>query len=107
MRRVIADHRRWFRDLLRDLLTAARHPDAECTAAMLAVLRDGLIVGSDLGDPAEVRDLTRAAVERILTHFLPLTPPSPPPAGLRPGCGGRGFSPGASPGRCDSASSAR
>ena len=66
MRQVIAGHRRWFRELLRELLTAAGHPDAECTAAMLAVLRDGLIVGSDLGDSAEVRDLTRAAVERVL-----------------------------------------
>jgi AcrR family transcriptional regulator len=66
VRQVIAAHRRWFRALLRDLLTAAGHPDAECTAALLTVVRDGLVVGSNLGDPAEVRGLTRAAVRRIL-----------------------------------------
>jgi AcrR family transcriptional regulator len=66
VRQVITGHRRWFRGLLHDLLTAAQHPDAERTAAMLAVLRDGLVVGGNLGDPAEVRDLTRTAVERVL-----------------------------------------
>jgi AcrR family transcriptional regulator len=71
VRQVIAGHRRWFRELLMDLLTAAGHPDAEPTAAMLAVLRDGLVVGSDLGDPAEVRDLTRTAVERVLAAGRP------------------------------------
>ncbi len=71
VRQVIARHRRWFRELLRELLTAAGHPDAEATAAMLAVLRDGLVVGSDLGDPAEVRDLTRTAVERVLDAGCP------------------------------------
>ncbi|HEX6472149.1 MAG TPA: TetR/AcrR family transcriptional regulator [Streptosporangiaceae bacterium] len=66
VQRAIAEHRRWFRGLLYDLLTAAGHADAARTAAMLSVLRDGLVVGSDLDDPAEIRDLTRAAVERIL-----------------------------------------
>jgi AcrR family transcriptional regulator len=66
VRQVIAAHRRWFRAILRDLLTAAGHPDAEDTAALLTVVRDGLVVGSDLGDPAEVSGLTRAAVQRIL-----------------------------------------
>jgi AcrR family transcriptional regulator len=66
VQRVIAQHRRWFRGLLYDLLTEARHPDAKRTAAMLAILRDGLVVGSDLDDPAEIRDLTRAAVQRVL-----------------------------------------
>jgi AcrR family transcriptional regulator len=66
VRRVIAGHRRWFRGLLVELLTEAGRPDAEHTAAMLTVLRDGLIVGSNLDDPAEIRDLTRAAVTCIL-----------------------------------------
>jgi AcrR family transcriptional regulator len=66
VRRVIAEHRRWFRGLLYGLLTDAGHPDADRTAAMLAILRDGLVIGSDLDDPAEIRDLTRAAVQRVL-----------------------------------------
>jgi AcrR family transcriptional regulator len=66
VRQVIAAHRRWFRDLLRELLVAARHPDAERTAAMLVLLRDGLVVGGDLDDPAETRALVRAAVTRVL-----------------------------------------
>lgn len=67
VQRVIAEHRRWFRGLLHDLLTAAGHPDVTRTAAMLSVLRDGLVVAGDLDDPAEIRDLTRAAVRRVLS----------------------------------------
>ena len=66
VRRVVSAHRRWFRDLLRDLLTTAGHPDAERTAAMLVLLRDGLVIGGDLDDPAETRELLHAAVTRIL-----------------------------------------
>jgi AcrR family transcriptional regulator len=66
VRRVITEHRRWFRGLLQDLLVAAGHPDAKRTASMLSVLRDGLVVGGDLDDPVEIRDLTRAAVQRVL-----------------------------------------
>jgi AcrR family transcriptional regulator len=66
VRQVIAEHRRWFRGLLHDLLAAAHHPDARRTATMLTVLRDGLVVGSDLDDPAEISQFTRTAVNRIL-----------------------------------------
>jgi AcrR family transcriptional regulator len=79
VRRVIAEHRRWFRGLLFDLLVAAGHPDARHTSAMLIVLRDGLVVGSDLDDPAEIRRFIQTAVQRILG--LPATRggrPQPP-----------------------------
>jgi AcrR family transcriptional regulator len=66
VRRVIAEHRAWFRDLLRDLLDAAALPEAEQTAAMLILVRDGLVVGSQLDDAAEVRGLVRAAVTGVL-----------------------------------------
>jgi AcrR family transcriptional regulator len=66
VRLVIAAHRRWFRDLLYELLTNARHPDAERTADMLVVLRDGLTVGSYLDDADAIRDLIYATVTRIL-----------------------------------------
>src|SRR3954469_3809568 len=42
VRHVIAVHRAWFHGVLRDLLAAGGHPDAERTATMLTVLRDGL-----------------------------------------------------------------
>ncbi|AKH83158.1 TetR family transcriptional regulator [Streptomyces sp. CNQ-509] len=67
VRRAVTDYRRWFRDLMRDLLAADGHPDAERTADLLLVLRDGLVVGNDLDDAAALRKLTRDAVERVLT----------------------------------------
>jgi hypothetical protein len=51
--------------VLRDLLAADGHPDAERTADLLVALKDGLLVGADLDDPAR-RDLIRKAVTRIL-----------------------------------------
>ncbi len=65
VRQAIAEHRRWFRDLLRDLLVADGHPDPERTADLLVALKDGLLVGADLDDPAR-RDLIREAVTRLL-----------------------------------------
>lgn len=66
VRQAIADHRRWFRGLLGDLLVADGHPDADRTADMLVILRDGLVVGSHLDDAAVVRALVRDAVGRVL-----------------------------------------
>ncbi|GAA2105208.1 TetR/AcrR family transcriptional regulator [Actinomadura alba] len=66
VRQVVAAHRSWFRELLRDLLTAAAHPDVERTSAMLMLFRDGLVVGGQLDDAEEVRDLVRDAVTRLL-----------------------------------------
>jgi AcrR family transcriptional regulator len=63
---VIAGHRRWFRTLLADLVSASGHPNPRRAAAMLAVVRDSLVVGSELDDPAEMRELARCAVERVL-----------------------------------------
>lgn len=68
VRRVVARHRAWFRELLRDLLTAAGHPDPEGAAGMLVLLRDGLVVGAALDDPAGARAHVRAAVEKILAR---------------------------------------
>ncbi|WP_240506996.1 TetR/AcrR family transcriptional regulator [Thermoactinospora rubra] len=66
VRQAIATQRRWFRDTLRDLLAADGHPDPERTAAILVVIRDGLVVGSGLDDPQQVRALIRDAVTRVL-----------------------------------------
>jgi AcrR family transcriptional regulator len=65
VRQAIAEHRRWFRELLRDLLAADGHPDAERTADVLAALKDGLLVGSDLDDPAP-QSVIREAVTKLL-----------------------------------------
>ena len=65
VREAIAEHRRWFRELVRDLLVADAHPDPERTADMLAALKDGLFVRADLDDPAG-RALIRDAVGRLI-----------------------------------------
>jgi AcrR family transcriptional regulator len=91
VRVVISAHRRWFRDLLCELLTDARHPDAERTADLLVVLRDGLTVGSYLDDAEAIR----AAIRTTVTRALGLAPTSagPSASGLvqfadeRPECG--------------------
>ncbi|MEV0828036.1 TetR/AcrR family transcriptional regulator [Nonomuraea rubra] len=66
VRQAIAEHRRWNRDLYRDLLAADGHPDPERTADVLLLVRDGLVVGFDLDDPATVR----AAVDETLARVL-------------------------------------
>ncbi|RVX41766.1 TetR family transcriptional regulator [Nonomuraea polychroma] len=66
VRQAIAEYRRWIRDLYRDLLAADGHPDAERTADILLLLRDGLVVGFDLDDPARVRAAVREALTRVL-----------------------------------------
>jgi AcrR family transcriptional regulator len=65
VRQAIAEHRRWFRELLRDLLVADGHPDADRTADIMVALKDGLLVAADLDDPAH-RSLIRDAVTRLL-----------------------------------------
>lgn len=66
VRRVVTAHREWFRGVLRDLLAAGQHADAERTATMLMMLRDGLVVAGGLDDAAETRALVREAVSRVI-----------------------------------------
>jgi AcrR family transcriptional regulator len=66
VRLVVAAHRAWFHGVLRDLLTAASHPDADRTATMLVLLRDGLIIAGDLDGVGDTRALVREAVTRVL-----------------------------------------
>ncbi|TMR28576.1 TetR/AcrR family transcriptional regulator [Nonomuraea zeae] len=66
VRQAIAAHRRWTRDTYRDLLAADGHPDPERTADVLLMVRDGLVVGFELDDPATVR----TAVEDMLSRVL-------------------------------------
>ena len=63
VRRVIADHRQWFSGVLRDLLAASGHADPASAARMLMTLRDGIVVGGQLDDPAEVCRLVCASAD--------------------------------------------
>ncbi|MDG4863820.1 TetR/AcrR family transcriptional regulator [Streptomyces sp. T-3] len=66
VRRAIDEHRRWFRTLVRDLLVQAGDPDAERTADILVLVRDGLAVGCDLDEPDGLQSLVRDAVLRVV-----------------------------------------
>ncbi|WP_327352647.1 TetR/AcrR family transcriptional regulator [Streptomyces sp. NBC_01304] len=66
VRQTIDEHRRWFRELVRDLLALAGDPDAGRTADILVLVRDGLAVGCDLDAPAGLQALVRDAVIRVL-----------------------------------------
>lgn len=66
VRQTIADFRRWTRGLFRDLLAAAGDPEAERTATILMMIRDGIVVGSDLDDTEGLRPAIREALDRVL-----------------------------------------
>jgi len=66
VRQVVAEHRRWYSEALRDLLVAGGHPAPDATARMLVMLRDGVVVGGQLDDAAEVRATLRASVEALI-----------------------------------------
>ena len=66
VRMAVANHRAWVRSHFRDLLVADGHPDPERTADVLILVRDGLVIGLDLGDTGAVRAVIRDAVTRVL-----------------------------------------
>lgn len=66
VRQMVADHRNWTRDVFRDLLTEAGHPDPEHTARILMMVRDGIVVGIDLDDKAKLRARVRDAMTRVV-----------------------------------------
>jgi AcrR family transcriptional regulator len=66
VRMAVAAHRAWLRDHFRDLLVDDGHPDPERTADVLMLVRDGLVIGLDLGDTAAIQNLIRDAVTRVL-----------------------------------------
>nr|WP_184942137.1 TetR/AcrR family transcriptional regulator [Planomonospora venezuelensis] len=71
VRRTVAGYRRWSRELFRDLLAGCGHPDPEGTSAILMMIRDGIVVGSDLDDPDALRPLVRDAAVRVLDAPVP------------------------------------
>jgi hypothetical protein len=47
-------------------VAAVGDPDPEHTATILMMIRDGIVVGSDLDDPAALRTAIRDALTRVL-----------------------------------------
>jgi AcrR family transcriptional regulator len=66
VRLAIDEHRRWIREVMRELLVADGHRDPDRTADILMVVGDGLLVGSHLDDPAELPALIHDVVTRVL-----------------------------------------
>ncbi len=68
VRKAVDAYRDWFRGLMRDLLDEAGvpGPDAERTADLLLLIRDGLTVACNIDTPAMPRPLVRDAVLRVL-----------------------------------------
>lgn len=65
VRRAIAEHRRWFRELLQNLLASGGRPVDGRTVDMLVALKDGLLVASALDEPAR-QSMIRDAVTTLL-----------------------------------------
>lgn len=61
VRRLIDEHRTWFRDTLAALAEACGHPDPPTAAVTLVMLRDGAMVGGYLDRAAASDALARAA----------------------------------------------
>ena len=66
VRQAIDRHRRGKRDLLRRLLKEDGHDDPDRTADYLTVLGDGLLIASELDEPAHLRAFIRDAVTLAL-----------------------------------------
>jgi AcrR family transcriptional regulator len=66
VRQAIDEHRRWFRDVLRELVGAHGHPNPARTADILVALWDGLLVSGHMDGPSELQALTHDAVARVL-----------------------------------------
>ena len=66
VRRVVAEHRQWYADAVRQLLVATDHPTPGETARMLVMLRDGVVISAQVDDPAEVRATLRASAAALV-----------------------------------------
>ncbi|GAA3571183.1 TetR/AcrR family transcriptional regulator [Nonomuraea rosea] len=71
VRRAVAGHRRWFRDLLTRLLRDTGHPQPEAAAQTLVMVRDGAMMGGYLDDPAQLPAGLRAAIDTLLPTGSP------------------------------------
>ncbi|MER6958241.1 TetR/AcrR family transcriptional regulator [Streptomyces sp. NPDC000618] len=67
VRKAVRAHRSWFSQTVLNLVTAAGCADREHTTALLVLLRDGAMVGGDLGDPAAAREQLLLTVSTLLS----------------------------------------
>jgi AcrR family transcriptional regulator len=66
VRRVVDAHRRWFRQLVKDLLDEMGVPGSARVADQLVMLRDGAMVSGYLSDPGTVADALYNAGRAII-----------------------------------------
>ncbi|MCX4512249.1 TetR/AcrR family transcriptional regulator [Streptomyces sp. NBC_01619] len=66
VRRLIAEHRAWFRGALADLAAACGHPAPDEAAAALVLLRDGALAGGYLDGGDTVRTHLSATAQALL-----------------------------------------
>jgi AcrR family transcriptional regulator len=67
VRRVVDAHRRWFRQVIQDLLDEINVPESARAADQLVMLRDGAMVSGYLSDPSTVADALDKAFRAIIT----------------------------------------
>lgn len=68
VRRVVAEHRRWFKEQMAELMTELGHPDANSAADQMVMLRDGAMVGGYLSDPASVSGALLEAGRAVIAY---------------------------------------
>jgi len=74
VRVLIAEHRHWLHQRLREVLADAGHPDPGLGATTLMLLRDGAMVSGALDDPAAARAALKRSVSTLLEEYpAPLT----------------------------------
>ncbi|TWP53386.1 TetR/AcrR family transcriptional regulator [Lentzea tibetensis] len=66
VRRMIDEHRRWFRQELRKLAEEFGHPDPDYAAGVLVLLRDGALQSGELDDPEVVRRTLQRAIRDVM-----------------------------------------
>lgn len=71
VRKVVREHRTWFRDSIAEIVGATGHPDPGAAARQLTLLRDGAMVGGYLEDAGEVRESLAHAARSILSSGAP------------------------------------
>ncbi|GAA3809797.1 TetR/AcrR family transcriptional regulator [Streptomyces chiangmaiensis] len=67
VRLAVRTHRSWFRQTVKNLVTAAGCRDSEHTTAALVLLRDGAMTGGDLDNPEAVQVQLMHAAHTIIT----------------------------------------
>ncbi|MEC3978383.1 TetR/AcrR family transcriptional regulator [Amycolatopsis sp. H20-H5] len=71
VRRVVREHRTWFRGAVAGVLEATGHPEPAEGARELTLLRDGAMVGGYLEDAADVRASLIRAAEAVISAPWP------------------------------------